>query len=193
MTQHDPVSGKKKGCGHMTSASEGVDSSTTAKSPTKASNAALSLRINNNKIQSLDDIDDALDAVFDHPSKLQWLDLSGNALTMIPPAAFSKYKGILTLHLHGNALTKYSDIDALAAHLPTLHALTLHGNPVEEKKHYKSYVIASFPSLKQLDFSSITKADRDKAETWAKIYKQALEQASLRRGKGRKREDCLDE
>ncbi|TMW68996.1 hypothetical protein Poli38472_001152 [Pythium oligandrum] len=192
MLEHDPVAGKKKGSGATTARAltasplqSPTDESETNSSPTKQKQpTALSLRANNNKIASLSDMDDALTAVFDHPTRLQWLDLSGNALTSIPPAAFAQYPDIFTLQLHGNQLSKYSDIDNIAKYLTKLHSLTLHGNPIEEKKHYKSYVIASFPQLKQLDFSCVTKGDREKAETWAKIYKQAVQNARERTGRG---------
>ncbi|EGZ12984.1 hypothetical protein PHYSODRAFT_316453 [Phytophthora sojae] len=142
----------------------------------------VSLRVNNNKISNLDDMHEALRAVFDYPGMLQWLDLSGNELESIPPDVFSAYPELFTLHLHGNLLSKYSDVDALAKWLPRLHSITLHGNPLEEKKHYRNYVIAAFPNLKQLNFSSVTPGDRTKAETWASIYKNA-------RGGGSGRQD----
>lgn len=116
---------------------------------------------------------DALLAIFSDPSKLQWLDLSGNSIASIPSTAFADYPELFTLHLHGNALSRYTDIDNLARHLPNLHALTLHGNPVEEKKHFRSYVVAAFPKLKQLNFSSVTRGDRDRADTWASMHKKA--------------------
>ncbi|KAF1333410.1 U2 small nuclear ribonucleoprotein a', partial [Globisporangium splendens] len=160
MTQHDPVGGKKKshapdvasGTGATsTSVSNGAQSSDGKSALQKAKGAgSSSLRVNN-KITSLDDIDDALDA--------------------IPHDAFSPYKDIFTLHLHGNKLQRYADVDNLAVCLPRLHSLTLHGNPLGQKKHYRNYVVASFPVLAQLDSSSVTKGDREKAETWTSIYK----------------------
>lgn len=182
MALHDPVGGKKKTHDDVTSAkrSPSTPASSNNSSDSDASQKArpavvsIALRANNNKISSLDDMHDALHTVFDDPSRLQWLDLSGNSLLAIGRSTFAPYKDIFTLHLHGNKLHKYADVDNLAACLPRLHALTLHGNPVEEKKHYRNYVIASFPTLAQLDFSSITKGDREKAETWAHIFKNAL-------------------
>ncbi|KUF79018.1 Leucine-rich repeat-containing protein 51 [Phytophthora nicotianae] len=191
MQQHDPVSGTKKAIsvGALTTRSSGgVNDSPASEvsgiSPTKKRQTPVSLRVNNNKISSLNDMQEALRAVFDYPEMLQWLDLSGNALESIPPDVFSAYPELFTLHLHGNQLTKYSDIEALAKWLPRLHSISLHGNPLEEKKHYRNYVIASFPNLKQLNFSSVTIGDRDKAETWTRIYKNA-------RNGGKSREDDL--
>lgn len=186
MTQHDPVSGKKKPQSDSTSnrkpatassnsSADGNQGAEASASSAKAKPAsAISLRVNNNRLAHLDDIDDALQSVFEDPSQLQWLDVSGNALTAIHRDTFAPYSGIFTLHLHGNKLHKYSDIDNLSLCLPKLHSLTLHGNPIDEKKHYRNYVIASFPTLMQLDFSSITKGDREKAETWSTIYKNAF-------------------
>lgn len=193
MQQHDPVSGTKKslsvaslttrssgggGGGDLTSptgvdAPSGLTAQTGASMTPKKRQPPVSLRVNNNKISHLDDMHEALHAVFDCPGTLQWLDLSGNELESIPPEVFSAYPELFTLHLHGNLLSKYSDVDALAKWLPRLHSITLHGNPLEEKKHYRNYVVASFPNLKQLNFSSVTVGDRDKAEIWARIYKNA--------------------
>ncbi|KAH7491798.1 hypothetical protein PRIC1_002794 [Phytophthora ramorum] len=178
MQQHDPVSGTKKLLPLTTRSSRGDDVETQPRldalsSPTKKRQTPVSLRVNNNKLSHLDDMQDALRAVFDAPGALQWLDLSGNELTSIAPDVFSAYPDLFTLHLHGNQLSKYSDVDALAKWLPHLHSLTLHGNPLEERKHYRNLVIAAFPNLKQLNFSSVTPGDRDKAETWANIYRNA--------------------
>lgn len=199
MALHDPVGGKKKTHDDTTTKrspsasavnntssnnSSSSDSGSDASLKTRPAAASIALRVNNNKISNLDDMRDALHAVFEDPSRLQWLDLSGNALSAIGRSTFAPYKDIFTLHLHGNKLHKYADVDNLARCLPRLHALTLHGNPVEEKKHYRNYVIASFPTLAQLDFSSITKGDREKAETWACIYKNALKSPKKERSGG---------
>ncbi|KAG7378451.1 hypothetical protein PHYPSEUDO_010074 [Phytophthora pseudosyringae] len=201
MQQHDPVSGTKKSLsvGSLTTrssggddlmlptgvdASSGLDVAMGVGTTTKKRQVPVSLRVNNNKISNLDDMQEAVHAVFDYPGMLQWLDLSGNGLGSISPEVFSAYPELFTLHLHGNLLGKYSDIDALAKWLPRLHSITLHGNPLEEKKHYRNYVIASFPNLKQLNFSSVTPGDRDKAETWARIYKNA-------RNGGKRRDEDL--
>lgn len=179
--QHDPVAGKKKAPSAVSeSASTGAKVAGFASSSTGTSTVAL--RVNNNQIQNLNDFDEALAGIFDNPTQLQWIDLSGNALTKITENVFESYPSITTLHLHGNALSRYSDIDHLAKCLPRLHSLTLHGNPLEEKKHYRNYVISAIPSLMQLDFSSVTPGDREKAVTWAKIYEKALNSPRKIRG-----------
>lgn len=93
MQQHDPVSGTKKAqpVGSLVAGSAGNDE---LSSPTSVDASAsigsvrtakkrqmpVSLRVNNNKISNLDDMHEALRAVFDYPGMLQWLDLSGNEL-----------------------------------------------------------------------------------------------------------------
>ncbi|KAH9076463.1 hypothetical protein Ae201684P_010407 [Aphanomyces euteiches] len=133
----------------------------------------VSIRLNNNCLTHLEDLDKALATVFIKPSRLQWIDLSGNALTSIPQSVFLPYLGLTTVHLHANQLAKYSDIDSLIC-LTKLRHLTLHGNPVEEKKHYRNYTIFHLPSLLELDFSSITRIDRERAATWSITYRKTL-------------------
>lgn len=67
--------------------------------------------------------------------------------------------------------TSFSDLKMLRQ-LPKLRKLTLHGNPVEEVKNYRYFVIELLPTLKELDFCPITKLDRQKAKTWRAIYKR---------------------
>ena len=40
---------------------------------------------------------------------------------------------------------------------------------MEEERGYRYFVICSIPSLRTLDFSAITKQDRDKAAAWRRI------------------------
>lgn len=49
--------------------------------------------------------------------------------------------------------------------------LTLHGTPLREKKHYRNFVIATVPWLKNLDFSSVTRRDIEMAIYWRKMTK----------------------
>ena len=58
-----------------------------------------------------------------------------------------------------------------------LRSLSLHGNPVEDHKHYRNFVITMVPSLIQLDFSPVTKQDRSNAATWAQIFRKKLARA----------------
>jgi Leucine-rich repeat len=64
------------------------------------------------------------------------------------------------LYLHGNRIAKLKAVTQLAA-LPKLVKLTLHGNPVSEKKGCRLAIAAAMPRLRSLDFSAITRLDRD--------------------------------
>ncbi len=65
------------------------------------------------------------------------------------------------LYLHGNQISSLADVCKLSQ-LKNLSKLTLHGNPISEHTNYKMYIAAHLPNLRSLDFSTITKIDRDK-------------------------------
>jgi Leucine-rich repeat (LRR) protein len=93
-------------------------------------------------------------------SQIQWLDLSFNNLQRIDESLVAYFPNLTTLYLHANKLSKISMIKKLAG-LTQLKSLTLYGNPLEENKHYRNYVLYIFPDLQQLDFSVITGAQRE--------------------------------
>jgi Leucine-rich repeat (LRR) protein len=75
------------------------------------------------------------------------------------------------LYLHGNQISSFSDCMKLAK-LKDLRKLTLHGCPVSEKLNYKMQICAHLPQLQSLDFSTITKVDRDKVGQWYAAHKK---------------------
>lgn len=93
-----------------------------------------------------------------------------------------KFPSLKFLYLHGNSIFQVQEVDKLAT-LPNLQDLTVHGNPIEEEKGYRQYVLSKLPGLKNLDFSVVTKADRKDAATWDKMY------GKKRRGKKKKSQD----
>lgn len=135
----------------------------------------MSLKLSKNALTSLQGMKSSLDKVFEDPTLLQWVDLSANELCEIESTAFACCPNLSSLHLHANQLSKFSDIDHIAKYLTKLRSISMHGNPIEEKKHYRNYIIHSLPSLIQLDFSPITKIDREKAQTWSSVYRKKLE------------------
>ena len=78
------------------------------------------------------------------------------------------YPELKVLNLHGNGIERMAEIDKLAS-LSNLRSLTVHGNPVEDTKGYRDYIINKIPQLEKLDFSKITKADRECAKTMSKL------------------------
>jgi Leucine-rich repeat (LRR) protein len=90
-----------------------------------------------------------------------WIDLSFNTLTKISPDLFKVFPNLRSLYLHANQIKQLSTIKHLQP-LQDLHALTLYGNPVEENKHYRNYVLFYLPQINQFDKSPITKLQREK-------------------------------
>ena len=48
------------------------------------------------------------------------------------------------------------------------------GNPISEMKNYKLFVAAHLPQLKSLDFSTITKLEREKIANWHRGYQRQM-------------------
>lgn len=90
-----------------------------------------------------------------------WLDLSFNQIGSVNESLVSTFPNVTTLYLHANQITKLSHIKKLSG-FTQLKSLTLYGNPVEENKHYKNYILYCFPELQQLDFCVITTSQRQK-------------------------------
>ncbi|XP_076934884.1 protein DWD HYPERSENSITIVE TO UV-B 1-like [Bidens hawaiensis] len=65
-----------------------------------------------------------------------------------------------------------SSISRPASHISKIKHISYHPSPICYEKHYRDYLIASFPNLKTLDNRSITKPDKDGA---AIIYSDNFE------------------
>lgn len=139
-------------------------------------------KLNNSAIQDLNGFADVLSEILDKPEELSWIDLSFNEISKIDPVILNHPK-LKMLYLHGNCINDLEEVDKLAA-LPNLISLSLHGNPMENDKEYRSYVLSKMPQLRTLDFSGITKSDRDVAETWKK-----MQGGKRKRGKKKKKKE----
>ena len=80
--------------------------------------------------------------------------------------ALSSFTEINVLYLHANKISSFKELKCLSG-LTKLRSITLHGNPIAEKKSYRLYLIINLPALNQIDFSPITRQDRETAKTWA--------------------------
>ncbi|XP_072825418.1 leucine-rich repeat-containing protein 51 isoform X1 [Vicugna pacos] len=105
--------------------------------------------------------------LLEHPENLAWIDLSFNDLTCIDPI-LTTFFNLSVLYLHGNSIQHLGEVNKLAV-LPRLRSLTLHGNPIEEEKGYRQYVLCTLPRITTFDFSGVTKADRTTAEVWKRM------------------------
>jgi hypothetical protein len=123
------------------------------------------LKLSNNQLTSLPGVTHIiLQEVFDHSWMLRWIDLSFNDLDCIPEVLAS-YQRINTLYLHANRIKSAANAKSLSR-LPNLHSLTLHGNPCEKSRLYRNVILAHCPFLRKLDFSPVTKRDRDNANVF---------------------------
>ena len=132
---------------------------------------ACGVRLNNNRLESLEGLEAFLDAVLDDPSELRWLDLSHNRLTTIDPVLL-KYPKLTCLYLHGNRIERLLEVRKLAG-LDALGKLTLNANPAEASKDYRAFVVAYLKRLRSLDTIAITPDDRKRVEFWDRARRQA--------------------
>eukprot|EP00698_Gefionella_okellyi_P011219 TRINITY_DN2950_c0_g1_i1.p2 TRINITY_DN2950_c0_g1~~TRINITY_DN2950_c0_g1_i1.p2 ORF type:complete len:233 (-),score=42.67 TRINITY_DN2950_c0_g1_i1:1013-1711(-) len=194
IVNEDPVRGKRKGAsspGKSPTKASGSPEKTPAKAPTdgpvviQTANVSPSadasakpkkivktittgLRLSNNRISTVAKLPEAINEVIDHPSELALLDLSFNVIEHIEDVIF-QFPKLSVLYLHMNKIADISEVSKLAA-LPLLRALTLNGNPIEEKHKdsYRATVVAMLPNLRTLDFGPITTQERQRAATVGK-------------------------
>ncbi|KAM6159055.1 leucine-rich repeat-containing protein 51 [Rhynchocyon petersi] len=126
-----------------------------------------SLWLNNNILNDLQDFSLVASQLLEHPENLAWIDLSFNYLASIDPI-LTTFFNLSVLYLHGNSIHRLGEVDKLAI-LPRLRSLTLHGNPIEEEKGYRQYVLCTLPRVTTFDFSGVTKGDRTTAEVWKRM------------------------
>ncbi|XP_048215395.1 leucine-rich repeat-containing protein 51 [Perognathus longimembris pacificus] len=139
--------------------------------PLKYSKSGKSLTqalwLNNNVLNDLKGLNQVVSQLLEQPQNLAWIDLSFNDLTSIDPV-LTTFFNLSVLYLHGNGIQRLGEVNKLAV-LPRLRSLTLHGNPMEEEKGYRQYVLCTLPRITTLDFSGVTKADRTTAEVWKRM------------------------
>lgn len=127
----------------------------------------------NNGLTTIANLPDVLSTCVE-VSAIRWIDLSFNKLTAIedvPP-------DVSILYFHANHISKLKDL--LPLRNLKLTNLTMHGNPVADHQHYRNFLIHLLPTLKQIDFSIISKQDKDNVDAWARTY-----------GSGKKRKQIL--
>ena len=139
-----------------------------------------SVRLSNNHITSIEGtegdelsrLSTALNEVVVDIGALRWIDLSFNQISRVGDA-MAAFPRVTVLYLHANNISSFSQVKPLGE-LKDLRSLTLHGNPIEDKKHYRTFVIHMIPTLTHLDFSTITRQDRETAAAWALTFRKKL-------------------
>lgn len=106
----------------------------------------------------------------------------------------SSFDGLKCLYLHGNKIRNLAEIERLKG-LKNLTSLTLHGNPIENLVGFRHYIVAKLPNLKHLNFSGISKAERQTAITWTKSNNKPLiaEDDQVHEGSRKKKSDSDEE
>lgn len=139
----------------------------------------IAMKLNNNQIETLSYLPQALDAVMDDAlMNLQMMDLSFNHLTTIEPV-LTRYANLKAIYLHGNKIKCLPSVERLRR-LPKLISLTLNGNPIEACKCYRRFVIGALPNLRKIDHSTITDDELEASYAWYQMH--------LKRQKVRKEE-----
>lgn len=105
-------------------------------------------------------------------SVIRWVDLSFNDIRVFGDC-FACLLSLQVLNLQANKIGDLKQVKRLGE-LPSLKKLSLFGNPIEEKKHYRVYVITCCPRVGQLDFSVVTRQERDTASLWAYSFRKKL-------------------
>jgi U2 small nuclear ribonucleoprotein A' len=95
--------------------------------------------------------------------KLHTLFLNNNRINRIGTGLGEVLPNLETLILTNNRIHDLADLDPLAE-LKKLRFLSLIGNPVTKKHHYRLYVIHKLPNLRFLDFSKVKLKERQSAE-----------------------------
>ena len=121
------------------------------------------IRIANNSINNLKILVNPFSTLFD-TTKVTWLDISFNQIEKISLEIFEIFPNITALYLQANAISRLSEIKKLEK-FPCLKSLAIYGNPVEEHKHYRNYVLFFCKSLTNFDMSPVTNNERTMVST----------------------------
>uniref|UniRef100_A0A183CWJ4 Probable U2 small nuclear ribonucleoprotein A' n=1 Tax=Gongylonema pulchrum TaxID=637853 RepID=A0A183CWJ4_9BILA len=115
--------------------------------------------------------------------RLSTLLMHNNRVQQIMPNIGEVLPSLKTLALTNNNLCELGDIDPLST-CPKLEYLTLIGNPLTHKPHYRLYVIYKVPSVRVLDFKRIRLVERKQADNLFKGKKgEKLRESVVKRSK----------
>lgn len=138
----------------------------------KQTEVIKAVRFGNNEIPSIDIIYNPLSNAIDVTYVL-WLDLSFNSIAKLSDAIGKNFPNLSTLHLHVNKLSSFAEVKKLAD-LTDLRALSLHGNPIEEKKHYRNFCLYVCPQLYKFDMSPVTEKQIKAMRVWEQTFRKVL-------------------
>jgi len=156
-----------------------------------------SARLSNNQLVNIVQLTPVLKALIHHSMiNLTWLDLSCNAITVIPDD-LSEFP-LQVLYLHSNNIQSFNEVKKLSK-LKLLHSLTLWENPIENKMQqpgqYKIYCLhlltaqpgedpGDSPRLRKLDHAVISRQDVQNCKMYREMYVYAPEREKVRQRGG---------
>jgi hypothetical protein len=126
--------------------------------------------LHSNQIRSFEKVDYTLNTIlpdidfFAMPNRnkldlIQWIDISHNKIEEIHPDLLN-LKFLKILYCHANHIKEIEKIMILN-NCQSLLNLTLHGNPIEQIKGYRQFVVEIVPSLEKLDFTLVSEKELD--------------------------------
>jgi hypothetical protein len=130
------------------------------------------VRLSNNLLENMEHMNSPFMATVD-TSNILWLDLSFNKFVNVSEAMAQTFPNITTIYLHANNISRLSQLRKLRS-FPNLKSLSLYGNPVEEHKHYRNYVLSMCPHVTQFDSSPVTSTERKRAVVWSNTFRKVL-------------------
>eukprot|EP00906_Rhabdomonas_costata_P020960 RCo030485 len=140
-----------------------------------------SVKLGNNRLADASSLTSVLKVVvIDSVKTITSLDLSLNLLTSIP-GCLAELTHLAVLYLHANAIKDVEEVHKLKP-LEELYFLTLNGNPIENTKNYRFFVLWALPKLKSLDFVTYSKRDRETVGTYVSFFKPG--QPARKKGSG---------
>jgi Leucine-rich repeat (LRR) protein len=149
----------------QTTLPKALSTSVIKKKPTEEIKA---IRMANNLICNLQILINPFCSMLD-TSKVTWLDVSFNQIETLDPLIFEHFPNISTLNLQANKILKLSEIRKLEK-FQRLKSIAIFGNPVEEHKHYRNYVLYYCKSLTNFDMSPVTKSERQMVRCFSPKY-----------------------
>ncbi|XP_037078375.1 LOW QUALITY PROTEIN: U2 small nuclear ribonucleoprotein A'-like [Pollicipes pollicipes] len=102
--------------------------------------------------------------------RLKSLMMNNNRIVRVGEDLHSSLPSLETLLLTNNSLQELADLDPLGQ-LPQLTTLSLLGNPVAMRQHYRLYAVFRMPHLRVLDFRRVKQKEREQANALFKSKK----------------------
>jgi len=102
--------------------------------------------------------------------RLKCVIMNNNRIVRVAECLHESAPSLETVLLTNNSLEELADLDPLGR-LPRLSSLSLLGNPVVMRQHYRLYAIFRMPHLRVLDFRRVKLKERQSAEALFKSKK----------------------